>query len=354
MTTLTDIQGAVARGWCHPANAHKEMDVSLATAIADEVYKVLLAEPAVPQAEPSDEDIRKVYQAACSYADRLQQGFSYGRTQALRAVFDIGRTFGSAPVAEPAASGAGKLGDGAHYRCRKCGEQNVIEFNSARILTHNRFTGKPRDQRDIDSDPEGKLIVDPGEPLLAAAAPPQPVGLTVQDVFARSMTTRYVDGRDQDQTTPASASCPMCGGRGHVGEPPMDCQFCKVHRLGEAYRQALAESPDARSSSPQPVAQGDYPPLPVSVNSYYDDIDREEVLCYSAGQMHAYLDADRAARSKREEVRKPLTKDQVDFILGDAFLAANGSVYSTRVYDFVKAIEREHGIAAAPTTSGGE
>ncbi len=345
MTTLTDIQGAVARGWCHPANAHKEMDVSLATAIADEVYKVLLAEPAVPQAEPSDAALDVIWEAGTIWPSKEPRHRAFARAAlSLR----------PAPVAEPAASGAGKLGDGAHYRCRKCGEQNVIEFNSARILTHNRFTGKPRDQRDIDSDPEGKLIVDPGEPLLAAAAPPQPVGLTVQDVFARSMTTRYVDGRDQDQTTPASASCPMCGGRGHVGEPPMDCQFCKVHRLGEAYRQALAESPDARSSSPQPVAQGDYPPLPVSVNSYYDDIDREEVLCYSAGQMHAYLDADRAARSKREEVRKPLTKDQVDFILGDAFLAANGSVYSTRVYDFVKAIEREHGIAAAPTTSGGE
>jgi len=46
----------------------------------------------------------------------------------------------------------------------------------------------------------------------------------------------------------------------------------------------------------------------------------------------------------------PLTKNQIDFILGDSFLAANGSVYSTRVYDFVAAIERAHGIT--PKESG--
>ena len=40
----------------------------------------------------------------------------------------------------------------------------------------------------------------------------------------------------------------------------------------------------------------------------------------------------------------PLTKGQIDFILGDSFLAANGSVYSTRIYDFVRAIEAAHGI----------
>lgn len=42
--------------------------------------------------------------------------------------------------------------------------------------------------------------------------------------------------------------------------------------------------------------------------------------------------------------RKPLTKDQIDLILAESFLAANGSVYSTRVYDLVRAIEVEHGI----------
>lgn len=35
--TLEQIRGAVARGWCSPANAAKEMDADLALAIADEV-----------------------------------------------------------------------------------------------------------------------------------------------------------------------------------------------------------------------------------------------------------------------------------------------------------------------------
>lgn len=41
--TLSDIRGAVARGWCRPDNAHKEMDVSLAEAIAQEVLLVVTA-----------------------------------------------------------------------------------------------------------------------------------------------------------------------------------------------------------------------------------------------------------------------------------------------------------------------
>ena len=68
------------------------------------------------------------------------------------------------------APASGKLVDSARIRCRKCGEQSTIEFNSARIVTHNPYTGKPRDQRDIDSDPEGKLMIDPGNPLRAAPA----------------------------------------------------------------------------------------------------------------------------------------------------------------------------------------
>lgn len=41
-----EILGAVARGWCHEDNAHKEMDSELALAICSEVMAVLdTAEP---------------------------------------------------------------------------------------------------------------------------------------------------------------------------------------------------------------------------------------------------------------------------------------------------------------------
>jgi len=34
------IREAVARGWCHSKNAHKDMDVDLAEAIVEEVLRV--------------------------------------------------------------------------------------------------------------------------------------------------------------------------------------------------------------------------------------------------------------------------------------------------------------------------
>ena len=37
MLTMADIRGAVARGWCHAKNSHKEMDSDLAEAISIEV-----------------------------------------------------------------------------------------------------------------------------------------------------------------------------------------------------------------------------------------------------------------------------------------------------------------------------
>ena len=36
-----EIIGAIARGWCSPENSHKEMDTTLAEAIANEVMKVI-------------------------------------------------------------------------------------------------------------------------------------------------------------------------------------------------------------------------------------------------------------------------------------------------------------------------
>ena len=46
--SMDDLMGAIARGWCTPDNAHKEMDADLAIAIAQEVHeyvkKVVLAE----------------------------------------------------------------------------------------------------------------------------------------------------------------------------------------------------------------------------------------------------------------------------------------------------------------------
>lgn len=45
-----------------------------------------------------------------------------------------------------------------------------------KTMLFNPYTGKPRDPRDIASDPSGTLMLDPDEPLLAAkTAVAQPV-----------------------------------------------------------------------------------------------------------------------------------------------------------------------------------
>lgn len=70
----------------------------------------------------------------------------------------------------------------------------------------------------------------------------------------------------------------------------------------------------------------------------------DELIAYpvplESATQASYLLRELAAEPKRA----PLTKDQIDFLTADAFLAANGSIYSTRVYDFVRAVERAHGI----------
>ena len=39
--TVEEVRGAVARGWCHPKNGHKEMDADLANAIVEQVAELL-------------------------------------------------------------------------------------------------------------------------------------------------------------------------------------------------------------------------------------------------------------------------------------------------------------------------
>lgn len=132
----------------------------------------LSAPPAATPAAPSevtDEQIRSLWQ-----------------TTDTGDIEDDIMSFARSLLAQPAPVAAGKLGDGATIRCRKCGEQNAIEFNSARIVTHNPHTGRPRDARDIASDPEGKLIVAPGEALVAAAPAPASEAVAEEDASIRA------------------------------------------------------------------------------------------------------------------------------------------------------------------------
>lgn len=53
--TPEQIAQAVARGWCHPSNTGKALDVELATAIAREVQKVVVGAPGAGLAAVLDE-----------------------------------------------------------------------------------------------------------------------------------------------------------------------------------------------------------------------------------------------------------------------------------------------------------
>lgn len=67
----------------------------------------------------------------------------------------------------------------------------------------NPYTGEPRDVRDVQSDPQGILIVPPGkvEMLAATAAEPAvepvapPTDEALREVFAQCLTSTYVCGR---------------------------------------------------------------------------------------------------------------------------------------------------------------
>ncbi|CAP41278.1 dATP/dGTP pyrophosphohydrolase domain-containing protein [Bordetella petrii] len=71
----------------------------------------------------------------------------------------------------------------AHLRCRKCGESACVSISSAKLVTC-RPDGTPRDERDIASDPGGKLIHDPAEPLLAAQPAANKVAPTDEQLIA--------------------------------------------------------------------------------------------------------------------------------------------------------------------------
>ena len=62
------------------------------------------------------------------------------------------------------------------------------------VLT-NPYTGQPRDYRDVESDPAGTLIVEPGKPLEAASTPAAP-GIDLEQ-FREAVEAQYSAGMEQ-------------------------------------------------------------------------------------------------------------------------------------------------------------
>src|ERR1039458_7225362 len=79
-TELESLLGAIARGWCHPENAHKVMDEELAEAIADEVLPLLV----VARERTDQEHLRTVHGRLAEERDALVAERDRLRTVATR------------------------------------------------------------------------------------------------------------------------------------------------------------------------------------------------------------------------------------------------------------------------------
>ncbi|MBF5007635.1 hypothetical protein [Diaphorobacter caeni] len=67
-----------------------------------------------------------------------------------------------------------------------------------------------------------------------------------------------------------------------------------------------------RLRSAEPAEPAEYPPLPARFHTVYDDIDGKTVPRFSADQMRAYVDADRAARAQAPAAVEPVA-DLIDW-----------------------------------------
>lgn len=98
----------------------------------------------------------------------------------------------------------------------------------------------------------------------------------------------------------------------------------------------------ATDSTAAPAQAGEYPELPVPWRIGAGGVEAE---AYSASQMRAYVDADRAAR-------KPLADGVLHALYADAmaghFVDALHYWRGTPAHRFARSIEKSHGITAAP------
>mgnify|MGYP000370143656 CR=1 FL=1 len=62
----------------------------------------------------------------------------------------------------------------------------------SKTMLFNPYSGRPRDPRDIQSDPEGILRLDPDEPLLAAAPTPPAEAVTCSNAALQAFQ-RFAD-----------------------------------------------------------------------------------------------------------------------------------------------------------------
>ncbi len=73
--TLESVRGAVVRGWCAPLNEHKEMDIDLAEAIAQQVMALAPSPTYIERLQREHEEVIHAAQQALSEIEKLQQRY---------------------------------------------------------------------------------------------------------------------------------------------------------------------------------------------------------------------------------------------------------------------------------------
>ena len=154
-----EIAGAVARGWCHPANERKEMDTTLAMAITAEIVKLLAASPA-PQE-------RRVGQRRVNYSIRPRLGMDRRATAPNAAVV---------------------------YQCPRCATSMEVDPTAA--PSPNNAWGQPEDIVFIPGKTAEQSLAD--QPCAAAPepAPAKESTLPLRDSFAIGFRALAMDGSD--------------------------------------------------------------------------------------------------------------------------------------------------------------
>ena len=143
---------------------------------------------------------------------------------------------------------------------------------------------------------------------LAAKAPAAPTGWYA--LAADGMATLCVDRDDAEKTAADSEKeWPNCGPFRAVQlytAPPQGAPITDAEQA--AWHAGLDEG---RSQVRAPLQQGEYLPLPEPDTHCYDEDTGKDVWSYSASQMHAAIDADRAARGAAQAAPAPVTDGAV-------------------------------------------
>jgi hypothetical protein len=74
-----DVLGAIARGWAHPENARKPMDVQLAVAIAKEIQDMYTTPPAAQRQPLTEEEMELLWSTTNRHEHFFGQHLDFAR-----------------------------------------------------------------------------------------------------------------------------------------------------------------------------------------------------------------------------------------------------------------------------------